>query len=205
MSSLNFARSPVAHPALYLAPAVVLLFAGCAAPEGNRGQVRLAAATGSSGLGIGEAAPDFEFVDAGGKPTRFSAVRGGITVVVFPDNPDVWPEPDCFRRQADLARRLAAPGVSVVIVNVGHPARSLDQVSRVLSSAPVRSRELFMVADPDALIRERYGPKAAGHFYVVDSYGKIVTVGEFHQPDSLRQPVEKAVRMAADEIPEQNG
>ncbi len=182
-----------------LAVAAPLGIAGCAAPEREvgLGASFTSDADGAYSLKPGDLAPDFPFFDADGKLTRFSTVRGRVTLIAFPNNPDAWPNPDIYRPCAEIAQQMSRPGIPVVVVNIGQPRRSWQDAAAVLSTATVKSNRLVMVADPDGSIRRLFGPNAAGRLYVVDDSGRIRAVSDFRGPDSLRAPAEEVVSVVA--------
>jgi peroxiredoxin len=181
---------------------LAVTLAGCAATDNT---VRLSTATpdetaaGAKVLQPGSWAPDFTFIDRQGNASRLSAVRGRVTVVLFPDNPQDWPDPEIYRRAASLAERSSGNEIPVVLVNVGRPMQDTEQMEKVLKENPVRSDHLVMVADPTGTIAARFGQEATGKYFVIDNYGKIMRVGTFAGIDALRDPIRDATRLVADD------
>ncbi len=171
--------------------------------------VRVGQATPETATGLqpGEAAPDFTFTDTNGHVKRLSEVRGEVTVVMFPNRPGEWLNPAGYRGLARLDQKLEQDtyGVSVVLVDVGRPHRTEEQAEETLDAAPVRSHGLVMIADPEGEIRALYGPRAGGHYFVLDQYGQIAAIGSFEAPESMRASVDRVARQIADQRPFQNG
>ena len=178
---------------------VALLVAGCAESEHAVRVLASRGAYGVSGLRPGDTMPDLSFLDTDGKVVRLGAVRGRVTVVMFPDNPDEWPDPEIYRRCDELAKRSGGPDTPVVIVNIGRPKRSWEEAAKVLETEPVSSNRLILVADTAGDLHRPVGPSASGKFYVLDNYNQITEVGEFKGVDSLRDPIKRAVRKVAEE------
>lgn len=186
---------PAGVPSLLIA----LLAAGCAEPPR---QVRVLAARstyGASGLRPGDTMPDLSFLDADGKVVRLGMVRGRVTAIMFPDNPDEWPNPEIYRRLDELAKRSGGPEIPVAIVNIGRPKRSWEEAAQVLEAEPVKSNQLILVADKEGDFHRSVGSGASGKFYVLDNYNRITEVGEFTGVESLREPIKRAVRKVAEE------
>lgn len=179
---------------------VLLSLPSCATSER---QVRVGTVPGdygsSSDLRVGDVAPDFRFLDGEGNPTRFSAVRGRVTALVFPDNQDEWPVPAMYRRNVELARQLGHLDTPVVIVDVGRPKRSIQEIQDVLEAAPVQSNQLVLLADPEGRVHRLFGSTASGRFYVIDNFQRIVAVGECKDADAIRESLRKTVLRLADE------
>jgi hypothetical protein len=168
---------------------------GCASSQ----PVRLSTAPDAADRDVtelrpGDPAPNFTFVDSDGRLRRLSQVQGRVTAVMFPDNPDRWPDPDVYKAVAELAKMNSPSNVPVVIVNVGSPRQDTEMAADVLDSNPIRSGQLVMVADPHGSIRDQFGSNATGKFFVIDNRGHIARTGEFHGADSLREPVRETVR-----------
>ena len=190
------------HPALWttlwpfgiLSLLIAPLAGGCAQSENQVGVGATRQTYKGSELKVGDPIPDFGFLTEKGAPVHVGAVRGRVTVVVFPDNPDDWPNPTVYRGLAELARQLSGQDVPVVILNVGQPKRTWQEAQKVLQAEPIVSNNLVMVADREGSIHLRFSPRALGRFYVVDTYLRIAEIGEFKGPESLRDPISRAVR-----------
>jgi len=184
-----------------LALVSLTLLAGCATTTDNT--VRLSTATDHSMttariLQPGSWAPDFPIIDPEGNATSLSAVRGRVTVVMFPDNPKDWPNPEVYRKAATLAERSSGTEIPVVLVNVGRPTQDTQDLEKVLEENPVKSDHLVMVADRTGSIAARFGQEATGKYFIIDNYGKIVRVGTFTGVDALGEPIREATRLVAD-------
>ena len=186
--------------AVGLAGASLLLLAGCATTGAREHVVQVgAAAPGTGGLRPGDTAPDFVFTTESGNASRFSEVRGRVTVVLFPNQPGEWLDPHVYAQLAGMGQSLSGPQIPVVLIDVGRPHRTEAQARQALEAAPVASDRLVLLADPEGSIRALFGPHAGGRFYVIDNFDRIVSVGEFQRPRDLDAPVEQAVRTVADE------
>ncbi len=180
-----------------------LALPGCASADPH---VRVGEAlSGTGGLQPADYAPDFPFIDGNGQPNRFSQVRGEVTVVMFPNQPGEWVNPDEIRQLAALTNKLSVGEVPVTIIDVGRPQRTAEQAEPLVDRIPLPPSRLVMVADPDGRIRALFGPHARGRFFVIDNFNQIVSVGRFTGVDSLRGPVRQEVHTVADEVPEEHG
>lgn len=175
-----------------------LLLPGCA---GSNPSVRTGMSLADYGpydLRPGDPAPDFVFVSDEQRLCRFSAVRGRVTVVVFPMDA-AWPNCATCRRVAELAESLSGPDLEVVAVSVAQPARSAAEALPAVQECHIASNHLVAICDQHGRIRGLYGPRAGGKFYVVNNYGRITGLGAFSDLDGLRAEVKQTVGAIRDQ------
>jgi hypothetical protein len=173
---------------------IALVAVGCAEADRPVGLDATRQTYKGSGLKPGDLIPDFGFLDAEGRPVHLGAVRGRVTVIVFPSDTEDWPSPQRYRALAKLAAETSGQDVPVVIVDVGQPKKTWKEAAKVLETEPIKSNVLVMVADREGSIHLRFSPNAMGRFYVVDTYLRIEEVGQFSGVESLRDPIIRAVR-----------
>ncbi|MBU0705564.1 MAG: peroxiredoxin family protein [Chloroflexi bacterium] len=174
----------------------VPFLSGCAS---SGGQVRTGMSLADSGYDLkpGDEAPEFVFRADNQQLCPFSTIRGHVTLVLFPTNPD-WPDCAMCRQVADLAQSESVMGVNVVAISVAQPARSAAQALPAFQACQVQSDHLIAICDQHAQIRRLYGPRADGRFFVVDNDGHISEVGAIADLKGLRTHARAAV-LAANE------
>jgi len=111
--------------------ALMLLISGCATTH----KARTGLVYGGD-VKPGYPCPDFAFLDEDGKVNAFSATRGTVTIVVFPNDPD-WPNCERCRQIMDLAGRVQEPSTRVVVFSIRSGGESVQR-----SVAAVKECEL---------------------------------------------------------------
>lgn len=181
---------------LMMLPCAVV--AGCASPP-PRAQTGVAVeAYGTGELQVGEPGRDFLFRDANDCLARFTAVRGRVTVLLFPADPN-WPDCADTQRLADMAQRASTSYVGVVVVSVGRPPAPCAEALRTVAACVVWPETIVLICDPFGRIDKLYGSDAVGRYYVVNNFLKIVAGGELSDFDSLRADTRRAVETIADQ------
>ncbi len=151
---------------------LTLLISGCATTY----KVRTGSVQGGD-LKLGYACPDFTFIDQNGRADTFAHVRGIVTLVVFPEDPE-WP--DCARCKdvVDLAAEVQRLDTPVVVVSVRSSGESDECPAAALHRCPIEARvQLVALCDHQGRVRELFGPNAAGKFFVVGPNGRIAERG----------------------------
>lgn len=175
------------HQVVLLAAGLVstLVLHGCTASSPRVRTGMSLADYGPYDLKPGDPAPDFVFVGGGERLCRFSAVRGGVTVVVSPVDA-AWPNCATGRHLAELADSLSGPDLDVVAVSVAQPSRPAAESLPALQECQIAPDNLVTIFDQHDRIRGLYGPQAAGRFYVVGNVGQVSSVGVLGDLDDLR-------------------
>ncbi len=145
---------------------------------------------GPGELGVGSPFRDFAFRTADGALTRLSAVRGRVTVLVFPSDPE-WPSCEELQRWADLTWRRSVYLVDVVVVSVGEPGRDCEQALGRGLECDADARRVVLVCDPHGTIAPLYGAAARGHYYVLTNFLEIDAVGDLADEDQLEADVRR--------------
>ena len=171
------------------ASVVALLASGCATTY----KVRTGSVHGGD-LKQGYPCPDFTFLDEDGRADTFSHVRGAVTLVVFPDDPE-WP--DCTRCQGvvDLAADVQRLDTPVVVVSVRSPGAAEHCSAAALHRCLIEGRaQLVALCDHQGRVRDLFGPNATGKFFVVGPNGWLAARGTLTEGlHVLQAPLRKAV------------
>ncbi len=175
-----------------------VLLSGCVSSDGPARTGMSLADYGPYDLKPGDLAPDFVFVGDDQHLCRFSAVRGRVTLVLFPTDP-AWPECARCRQVAELAASLSRADTKVVAVSVAQPARSAAEALPAFQACRIKSDHLVAICDQHARIKGLYGPQANGRFFVVDHHGRVTSVGLFSDLDALRAQARRTVQAASEQ------
>ena len=172
------------------ASVVALLVSGCATMYKVR--------TGSvyaGDLKPGYPCPDFTFLDQDGRADTFSHVRGAVTLVMFPEDPE-WPNCARCKEVVDLAAEIQRLDTPVVVVSVRSFGQSKRCSATALHRCPIEGRaQLVALCDHQGRVRNLFGPNAAGKFFVVGPNGRIAARGTLTEDLHLLQaPLRKAIR-----------
>jgi peroxiredoxin len=172
------------------ASVVVLLASGCATTY----KVRTGSVHGGD-LKPGSACPDFTFLDQDGRADTFSHVRGVVTLVVFPDDPE-WPNCTRCKEVVDLAVGVQRLDTPVVVVSVRTPNEAEGCSPAALHRCPIDERaQLVALCDHQGRVRDLFGPNAVGKFFVVGPDGWIAARGTLTEDlHALEAPLREAVR-----------
>ena len=172
------------------ASVVALLVSGCAATY----KVRTGSVHGGD-LKPGYPCPDFTFIDQDGRADTFSHVRGAVTLVVFPDDPE-WPDCDRCKEVVDLAAEVQRLDTPVVVVSVRSSGQSKQCPAAALHRCPIEGRaQLVALCDHQGRVRDLFGPNATGKFFVVGPNGRIAARGTLTEDlNALETSVREAVR-----------
>ena len=154
------------------ASVVALLVSGCATTY----KVRTGSVHGGD-LKPGYPCPDFTFLDQDGRADTFSHVRGAVTLVVFPDDPE-WPDCDRCKEVVDLAAEVQRLDTPVVVVSVRSSGQSKQCPAAALHRCSIEGRaQLVALCDHQGRVRDLFGPNAIGKFFVVGPNGRIAAQG----------------------------
>ena len=172
------------------ASVVALLVSGCATTY----KVRTGSVHGGD-LKPGYPCPDFTFLDQGGRADTFSHVRGAVTLVMFPEDPE-WPNCARCKEVVDLAAEVQRLDTPVVVVSVRSSGQSQQCPAAALHRCPIEGRaQLVALCDHQGRVRDLFGPNAAGKFFVVGPDGWIAARGTLTEDlHALEAPLREAVR-----------
>jgi peroxiredoxin len=187
-------RASAGRAGVFLAVAILPLI-GCNWPERRLVAGTALRAYGSSEPAIGDTARSFAFTTADGQLKRLAAVRGRVTLLVFPDAAD-WPDCAVLRELANLARRESVYNVEVVVLSVGQPELSCDEALVAARGCGLPPEHVVLVCDPHGTVHTLYGAQARGRFFVLDNFLRVVEIGELSDLEGLRS----ATRRVVDEI-----
>lgn len=171
---------------------LLVWLAGCAASPRFVPTFTAVRMYGEDELQVGEQFRDFGFRDAAGELTRLSAIRGRVTVLVFPAQAG-WPDCGAGQELAALACRASAAEIDVRIVSVGRPEEPCEAALSRVADCPAVHGHLVFVCDPHARVHLLYGPEAVGRYYVLTNSLRIAAVGELADREQLRRDVWRAV------------
>lgn len=158
----------------------------------------LSLATGATwAASVGQPAPAFSAVDAGGKAVSLADFKGQTVVLE-------WVNPECpyVRKHYDSAnmqgtqKAATSKGVVWLAVNSTHvrhedfktPAEMLNW-TRKQGAAPTA-----MLMDSDGKVGRAYGARTTPHMYVVDSKGTLVYAGGIDDRPSANPADVKAAK-----------
>jgi len=169
---------------------LMLLISGCATTY----KVRTGSVHGGD-LKPGYPCPDFTFLDQDGRVDTFSHVRGVVTLVVFPDDPE-WPNCARCKEVIALAAEVQRLDTPVVVVSVRSPVEAERCSAAALHRCPIEGRaQLVALCDHQGRVRDLFGPNATGKFFVVGPNGRIAARGTMTQDlHVLEAQLRKAVR-----------
>ena len=169
--------------------ALMLLMSGCATTH----KVRTGLVYGGD-LKPGYPCPDFTFIDENGRADTFSHIRGAVTLVVFPDDPE-WPNCKRCREFVDLAAKLQRLDTPVVVVSIRSPGQPGRCPAAALHRCHVEGLvQLVALCDHQGRVRDLFGPNAIGQFFVVGPAGRIAGRGPLAEDlYALEASVRKAV------------
>jgi hypothetical protein len=154
------------------ASVVVLLASGCATTY----KVRTGSVHGGD-LKPGCACPDFTFLDQDGRADTFSHVRGVVTLVVFPDEPE-WPDCARCKEVVALAAKVQRLDTSVVVVSVRIPGEAERCSAAALHRCPIEGQaQLVALCDHQGRVGDLFGANATGKFFIVGPDGRIAARG----------------------------
>ncbi len=170
--------------------ALMLLISGCATTY----KLRTGSVHGGD-LKPGYPCPDFTFLDEDGRADTFSHVRGVVTLVVFPDDPQ-WPNCARCKEVVDLAAEVQRLDTPVVVVSVRSPVEAERCSAAALHLCPIEGRaQLVALCDHQGRVRDLFGPNATGKFFVVGPNGWIAACGQLSEDlHALEVQLRKAVR-----------
>ena len=173
------------------ASVVTLLVSGCATTY----KIRTGSVHGGD-LKPGYPCPDFTFIDQDGRADTLSHVRGAVTLVIFPEDPE-WPDCERCKRIINLAAEVQRLDTPVVVVSVRSVGRPEHCPAVALHRCSIEGRaQLVALCDHQRRVRDLFGPNAIGKFFVVGPDGWIAARGTLAED---LHPVEAALRKAVRE------
>ena len=144
---------------------------------------------------VGAKVAEFNVNDPIGRPVKFSALRGDITVVMFV-SVQCPISNDYNERIIALYNDYTAKGVKFVFLNANateSPTQIMDHAKQVGFPFPV-------YRDPGNVVADRFGAQVTPESYVIDKVGTVLYHGAI---DDARNPVRvtaKGLRMALDAV-----
>jgi len=166
-------KGPIRLPGLGVAIAA-LFVSGCATTY----KVRTGSVHGGD-LKPGSPCPDFTFLDQDGRADTLSHVRGAVTLVVFPEDPE-WPNCARCKQVVALAAEVQRRDTPVVVVSVRSPSEGQSCSAAALHRCPMEERaQLVALCDHRGRVRDLFGPNAIGKFFVIGPDARIAASGTF--------------------------
>jgi thiol-disulfide isomerase/thioredoxin len=144
---------------------------------------------------VGGKVADFNVNDPIGRPVKFSALRGDVTVVMFV-SVQCPISNDYNERMIALYNDYSAKGVKFVFLNANvteSPTQIMDHAKQVGFSFPV-------YRDPGNVVADRFGAQVTPEAYVIDKTGTLRYHGAI---DDARNPIRvtsKGLRTALDAV-----
>lgn len=170
---------------------------GCQSSEGMRTGMSLADA-GHAQVEVGDRTPDFAFVADDESLTRFHEIRGRVTVLAFPDDPE-WPNCASCRQLANIAAEKSQVRINVMAVSVAGPHKPCHEALPSVERCEVDADHLVAICDRRGEIRHIYGADVDGKYFVINNHGKVVAAGKLGDWEQLAEDVKCAVWRVADE------
>lgn len=180
------------HRALMVGAVGVLALAGCGAGPRHVPTFTAVRMYGTGDLRAGDNFRDFGVRNAAGDLTRLSAIRGRVTVLVFPAEPG-WPACAAGHELAALACDASTWEIDVRVVSVGQPADACEEALARVADCPAYHGHLVFICDPYGRIPLLYGPTAVGRYFVLTNFLKIAAVGDSTDRVGLARDVRRAV------------
>ncbi len=144
---------------------------------------------------VGAKVADFSVNDPVGRPVKFSALRGEVTVVMFV-SVQCPISNDYNERMIALYNDYTAKGVKFIFLNANHtesPAQIMDHAKQVGFPFPV-------YRDPGNAVADKFGAQVTPEAYVIDKTNTVLYHGAI---DDARNPVRvtaKGLRNALDAV-----
>jgi thiol-disulfide isomerase/thioredoxin len=135
---------------------------------------------------VGGKIADFNLNDPIGRPLKFSALRGDITVVMFV-SVQCPISNDYNERMIALYKDYSAKGVKFVFLNANSnetPTQIMDHAKQVGFPFPV-------YRDPGNIVADKFGAQVTPEAYVIDKTNTLLYHGAI---DDARNPVRVTVR-----------
>lgn len=178
--------------AVTIGAAALLLVAGAWAT------LKAADKSATSGVAIGQAAPNFTAKDQNGKDVSLSDYKGKIIVLE-------WMNPECpfvqrhyeERTFTKLDEKYASKGVAHIAIN------STDEATAAIDKkfADAHGVKYPIVADVHGKIAKEYGAKSTPHLFVIGKDGKLAYKGAIdNDPDGEKKDRINYVAKALDEL-----
>ncbi|HKB17137.1 MAG TPA: thioredoxin family protein [Planctomycetota bacterium] len=126
---------------------------------------------------VGDAAPEFNLMDVGGKPASLKEIRGEgkeAKVVVV----DFWSRNCPYSKAWDdrlkeIHRDYSTKGVVLLAID-SNQSETKDQIAEYVKETGIPFRVLL---DPDSAVADLYGGKTTPHCFLVGKDGKLAYIG----------------------------
>jgi peroxiredoxin len=143
-------------------------------------------------LTIGSRFADFEFTDNQCKTRSFTSFRGQFTIIAFTSCDQEYSP--AVTHLADLVAEKSNADVRVAGVDVFRTLQATD-TAETCAALPEYGNENFLaVHDHNNTIRNRYGVKQDGRYFIIDHLGKIVDKGDIQNVDELRDTLDCMIK-----------
>ena len=188
---MNRSWRQISHVAILFIAGAFLT--GCVTDQHARIGVVLGDKIKAGNVTNGDLAPDFSFVSEDEKVDTFSQIRGDVTLVTFPDDPN-WPNCQRCYKLAQLISRLTRAQTSITAISIANPIKSCDEAFRMLRACEIKAQIKFIIlCDQHGRICDLYGSHARGKFFVIDNDGRIIALGKFKDTASVEEALRSAV------------
>ena len=144
---------------------------------------------------VGGKVADFHVNDPIGRPVKFSALRGDITVVLF-TSVQCPISNDYNERMVALFNDYSAKGIKFVFLN----ANATESPTQIMDHAKQAGFPFPVYRDAGNVVADRFGASVTPESYVIDKSGTLLYHGEI---DDARNPVRvtaKGLRLALDAV-----
>lgn len=144
---------------------------------------------------VGGKVADFGLNDPIGRPVKFSALRGDITVVMFV-SVQCPISNDYNERMIALYNDYSAKGVKFVFLNANaneSPTQIIDHAKQVGFGFPV-------YRDPGNVVADRFGAQVTPESYVVDKTGTMIYHGAIDDARNPARVTVNSLRLALDAV-----
>ncbi len=142
---------------------------------------------------VGGKVADFQLNDPIGRPVKFSALRGDLTVVMFV-SVQCPISNDYNERMIALYNDYSAKGIKFVFLNANateSPTQILDHAKQVGFGFPV-------YRDPGNVVADRFGAQVTPESYVIDKSGTMLYHGAIDDARNPARVTAKGLRLALD-------
>ncbi len=142
---------------------------------------------------VGGKVADFTVNDSIGRPSKFSALRGDLTVVMFV-SVQCPISNDYNQRMIALYHDYSSKGIKFVFLNANFtesPTQIADHAQQVGFPFPV-------YRDPGNLVADRFGAQVTPESYVIDKTGTLLYHGAIDDARNPARVTVKGLRLALD-------
>lgn len=144
---------------------------------------------------VGSKAGEFAVTDLKGAPVNFSALKGGVTVVMFISTK--CPVSNAYNDRMDALYKDYAPkGVKFVFINANHN----EPPSEVEEHARMHGFPFPVYKDLNNEVSDRFGASATPESFVVDQTGTVRYHGYIDDSQNVARIHNQGLRMALDAV-----